>query len=88
MCNPISAKKTVSAIETMYNTSQTFINKSDSPTNTFSTSIRIMEGDTSAPYLFIIIVDYILRQSVYVMDENGLLLNPRTSSETKYSRVD
>ena len=65
MCNPISAKKTVSAIETTGR-----------------------EGDTSVPYLFVIIFDYILRQSVYLMDENGLLLNPRASSESKYSRMD
>ena len=75
----------------MYNTSRTFINKSGSLTDTFSASIGILEGDTLAPYLVTIVVDYIdyiLRQSVYLMNANGLPLNLRTSSESKYLKMD
>ena len=39
----------------------------------------VLQGDTLAPYLFIICLDYVLRTSVDVMKENGLTLKQARS---------
>jgi hypothetical protein len=39
-----------------------------------------LQGDTLAPFLFIMVVDYILRMSLDTQKEKGLLLKARTSS--------
>ena len=46
-------------------------------TDAFLTLIGVLQGDTLAPLLFIIVLDYILRQSM--KDDNGLTLIPRRS---------
>ena len=47
---------------------------SDDDTNFFDISIGVMQGDTLAPYLFIIYLDYVLWTSIELMKENGLTL--------------
>ena len=39
-----------------------------------------MQGDTLAPFLFIIVLDYVLRMSVDKINNNGLEIHPRRSS--------
>ena len=46
----------------MYENPQTFVDTMDGPTDIFSTTKDILQGDTLAPYLFVIVVDYILHQ--------------------------
>ena len=43
-------------------------------TETFDTTSGILQGDTLSPHLFILLVDYILRQSL--VDEDGFTLKP------------
>ena len=43
-------------------------------TETFDTTSGILQGDTLSPHLFILLVDYILRQSL--VDEDRLTLKP------------
>ena len=43
-------------------------------TETFDTTSGVLQGDTLSPYLFILLVDYILRQSL--VNEDGLTLKP------------
>ena len=43
-------------------------------------SFPILQGDTLAPFLFIIVVDYVMRISVDTMSENGYQLRPKRSS--------
>ena len=40
----------------------------------FDTTSGVLQGDTLSPHLFILLVDYILRQSL--VDENGFTLKP------------
>ena len=62
-------------------------------TNTFSTILTpdgktepidilagILQGDTLAPFLFLLVLDYVLRKSLDLNYSNGLQLHPRKSS--------
>ena len=43
-------------------------------TETFDTTSGVLQGDTLSPHVFILLVDYILRQSLF--DEDGHTLKP------------
>ena len=64
----------------MYENPQTFFDTADGPTDIFSTTTGILQGDTLASYLFVILVDCILRQSVDNMSCKGLFLTSRRSN--------
>ena len=49
-------------------------------THSFSIKAGILQGDTLAPFLFIIVVDYVLRMSVDQINEKGFQIQPRRSS--------
>ena len=55
-------EKIIAAINWMYENPQTFVDTMDGPTDIISTTKDILQGDTLAPYLFVIVVDYILHQ--------------------------
>ena len=46
----------------------------------FSIKAGILQGDTLAPFIFIIVVDYVLRMSVDTIVNKGLEIKPRRSS--------
>ena len=48
----------------MYDNPSSSVKTLDGPTNEFFTTTGILQGDTLAPYLFVIVVDYLLRQSI------------------------
>ena len=72
-------EKIIAVIKRMYENPQTFADTADGPTAIFSTT-SILQGETIAPYLIIIVVDYILHQSVDSISSKGLLLTPRRST--------
>ena len=47
---------------------------SDGDTDYFNIVVGVLQGDTLAPYLFIICLDYMLRTSIDLMKENGFKL--------------
>ena len=53
----------------------------DGDTNFFSIVARDFQGDTLAPYLFIIYLDYILRMSIDLIKENGFTLKKKKRQE-------
>ena len=55
-----------------------FVQTSHGPTIDFKTTSGVIQGDTLAPVLFIIVVDYVLRRCLE--DEDSLVLRPRRSS--------
>ena len=75
--------ETVKAIAIMYNNPSTFVDSPDSPTKEFVTTAGILQGDTLAPFLFVIVVDYILRQSIDCLDSKGLTIKPTQSRRLK-----
>ena len=56
----------VNAIAIMYDNLSSFVQTLDGPTKEFFTTSGILQGDTLAPYLFVIVVDYLVyRQSIH-----------------------
>jgi hypothetical protein len=64
----------------MYLNSNSRVRTADGQTLTYAflALIGVLQGDTLAPLLFIIVLDYILRQSM--KEDNGLTVAPRRSS--------
>ena len=51
----------------------------DGKTDYFDIVAGVLQGDTLAPYLFIIYLDYVLRKSIDKIKENGLQLTKKRS---------
>ena len=51
----------------------------DGETEYFDTEAGVLQGDTLAPYLFIICLDYVLRTSIDKIRENGFELTKKRS---------
>ena len=69
----------INAIKVLYSNTKSTILTPDGETEHFDILADILEGDTLAPFLFIIVIDYIMRVSVDTKKENGLLYQPRRS---------
>ena len=80
-------EKITAAIKRIYKNPQTFVDTADGPIDIFSTTTGILQGDTLAPYLLVIAVDYILRQSFDNVNSKGLFLTTRRSNRhpSKYN---
>ena len=76
----------ISAIKVLYTNSLSKILTSDGETSPFETLGGILQGDTLAPFLFIIVVDYVLRVSVDNKTQDGvqLILKLSTRHQTKF----
>ena len=72
--------KIITAIKVLYTDTSSTILTSDGETPPFSISSGILQGDTLAPFLFIIVVDYVLRMSLDTISDKGLEIKPRQSS--------
>ena len=73
-------KKLSAVIKRKYEDPQTFVDTADGPTDIFSTTTFTLRRNTVASYLFAIVVDYILHQSVDNISSKALLLTPRRST--------
>ena len=67
-------KETVAAITILYRNTKVKVRSPDGDTEYFDIVARILQGDTLAPYLFIICLDYVLRTSIDKIRENGFEL--------------
>jgi len=54
----------VAAIRCIYTGSKSFVSTPDGDTEAFSVNTGVLQGDTLAPFLFIITMDYVLRQAM------------------------
>ena len=70
----------IAAIKVLYTNTQATVLTPDGETEPFDILAGILQGDTLAPFLFIIVIDYVMRTSVDSMKESGLLYQPRKSS--------
>lgn len=71
--------ETVKAVMMLYNNSTAMVRSPDGDTDFFEITAGVLQGDTLAPYLFIICLDYVLRTSVDKLQEHGLTLNRQKS---------
>ena len=64
-------KETVAAIMILYRNTKVKVRSPDGDTDCFDIVAGVLQGDTLAPYLFIICLDFVLRTSIDKIKENG-----------------
>ena len=72
-------KETVAAIKIFYRNTKVKVRSPDRDTEYFDIVGGVLQGDTLAPYLFIICLDYVLRTSIDKIRENGFELTKKRS---------
>ena len=72
-------KETLAAIMILYRNTKVKVRSPDGNTEYFDMVAGVLQGDTLAPYLFIICLDYVLRTSIDKIRENGFELTKRRS---------
>ena len=72
-------KETVAAITILYRNTEVKVRSPDGDTEYFDIVAGVLQGDTLAPYLFIICLDYVLRTSIDKIKENGFELTKKRS---------
>ena len=72
-------KETVAAITILYRKTKVKVRSPDGDTEYFDIVAGVLQGDTLAPYLFIICLDYMLRTSIDKIRENGFELTKKGS---------
>ena len=72
-------KETVAAIMILYKNTKLKVRSPDGDTEYFDIVAGVLQGDTLAPYLFIICLDYVLRTSIDKIRENGFELTKKRS---------
>lgn len=71
--------ETVEAITKLYKNTRAMVRSPDGDTAFFDIVAGVLQGDTLAPYIFIICLDYVLQMSADKMHHLGLTLTKRTS---------
>ena len=72
-------KETITAIMILYRNTKVKVRSPDIDTEYFNIVAGVLQGDTLAPYLFIICLDYVLRTSIDKIRENGFELTKKRS---------
>ena len=62
-----------------YRNTKVKVRSPDGDTDYFDIVAGVLQGDTLAPYLFIICLDYVLRTSIDNIRENGFMLTKKRS---------
>ena len=70
-------KKIVSAIGLLHNNTKSSVLFGDSVSKSFDVSIGVLQGDTLAPFLFVIVLHWVMRQAT--VDNPGFVVIPRQS---------
>ena len=71
-------KETIAAIMILYRNTKVKVRSPDGDTDDFNIVAGVLQGDTLAPYLFIICLDYVLRTSIDKIKENGFELTKKS----------
>ena len=72
-------KETIAAIMILYRNTKMKVHSLDRETDYFNIVAGVLQGDTLAPYLFIICLDYVLRRLIDKIKENGFKLTKKRS---------
>ena len=72
-------KETIAAIMTLYRNTKVKVCSPDGDTDYFDIVAGVLQGDTLAPYFFIICLDYVLRTSIDKIKENSFNLTKERS---------
>ena len=71
----------------LYQNTKVKVRSPDGDTDYFDLVVGVLQGDTLAPYLFIICLDYILRTSIDLMKENGFKLEMKEAEDTPHKQL-
>ena len=80
-------EETVAAIMILYRNTKVKVRSPDGDTEYFDIVAGVLQGDTLAPYLFIICLDYVLRTSIDNIRENGFVLTKKRSKSTPQKQL-
>ena len=72
-------KETIAYIMMLYRNTKVKVGSSNGDTDYFDIVAGVLQGDTLAPYLLIICLDYVLRTSINKMKDNGFKLTKERS---------
>ena len=72
-------KETIAAITILYRNTKVKVRSLDGDTEYFHIVAGVLQGDTLAPYLFIICLDYVLRTLINKIKENNFKLTKKRS---------
>ena len=72
-------KETIAAITILYRNTKVKVRSPDEDTEYFDIVAGVLQGDTLAPYLFIICLDYVLRTLIDKIRENSFELTKKRS---------
>ena len=72
-------KETIAAITILYRNTKMKVRSLDGDTEYFDIVAGVLQGDTLAPYLFIICLDYVLRTLIDKIKENSFKLIKKRS---------
>ena len=72
-------KETVASITILYRSTKVKVRSLDGETECYDIVAGVLQGDTLAPHLFIISLDYELRTSIDKIKENGFELTKKRS---------
>ena len=80
-------KETVAAIMILYKNTKALVRSPDGDTEFFEILAGVLQGDTLAPFLFVICLDYVLKNSVDQHREYGLTLSPARSRRHSAKKI-
>jgi hypothetical protein len=72
----------IKSIMALYHGTSARVRTPKGPTDFFATSAGVLQGDTLAPFLFVLVVDYVLR-TAYLNDDDFFELKPRQGTRTR-----
>ena len=79
-------KEIVAAITILYRNTKVKVRSPNGDTKYFDIVAGVLQGDTLAPYLFIICLDYVLRTSIDKIRENGFEKKQKVPHKNNYRR--
>ena len=80
-------KETVDAIMLLYHDTSSMVRSPDGDTDFFDNSAGVLQGDTLAPCIFIICLDYVLRKALDKNNELGFALAKRKSKRDPAMKI-
>ena len=81
-------KETVAAITILYRNTKVKVRSPDGDTEYFDIVTGVLQGDTLAPFLFIICLDYVLRTSIDKIRENSFEMTKKRSRKKTITDAD
>jgi hypothetical protein len=78
--------KLISAIMALYDNTRAAVITPDGLSDVFRTTSGVLQGDTLAPFLFVLVLDWVLRSGI-PNNEDGFLICRRTSSRHPEKRL-